>query len=60
MAGARVLMATLSAGRGIAIAVVTCCVIFSSVFYFFGDDSSESYIPVSPEGEAYSPVIQKC
>ena len=58
MAGARALLATLTAGGGIAIAVVTCCVIFGAAFYFFGDDSS-SYEPVSPEVEAYSPVIQK-
>ena len=59
MAGARALIAALTVGGGIAIAVVTCCVIFGAAFYFFGDDSTEGYVPVSPEVEAYSPVIQK-
>ena len=41
-----------------AIVIVVMCVLFGAAFYFFGDDSS-SYEPVSPEVEAYTPLIQK-
>ncbi|MDD6096892.1 MAG: lysozyme family protein [Firmicutes bacterium] len=54
----KALVTALAAGGWIAIAVIFCCVIFGAAFYFFGDETS-SYIPVSPEVEAYTPVIQK-
>ena len=41
-----------------AVVIVVMCVLFGAAFYFFGDDSS-SYEPVSPEVEAYTPLIQK-
>ena len=33
--------------------------LFGAAFYYFGDESSKSYTPVSAEVEAYTPVIQK-
>lgn len=47
------------AGGWAAIAVVICCVLFGAAFYFFGDAGTESYIPVSEEVEAYTPIIKK-
>ena len=47
------------AGGWVAIAVVICCVLFGAAFYFFGDAGTESYIPVSDEVEAYTPIIKK-
>lgn len=46
-------------GGWIAVAVVICCVLFGVAFYFFGDAGTESYIPVSDEVEAYTPIIKK-
>ena len=57
--GAKALITVIIAGGWAAVAVVLCCVIFGAAFYFFGDESSQSYTPVSPEVEAYTPVIQK-
>ncbi|MDO4486381.1 MAG: lysozyme family protein [Bacillota bacterium] len=54
----KALITAIAAGGWIAITVIFCCVIFGAAFYFFGDETS-SYIPVSPEVEAYTPVIQK-
>lgn len=54
----KALVTAIAAGGWIAITVILCCVIFGAAFYFFGDDSS-SYEPVSPEVEAYTPLIQK-
>ena len=34
-------------------------VFFGAAFYFFGDESSSNYTPISQEVEAYTPVIQK-
>lgn len=40
------------------LAIIICC-LFGAAFYFFGDDSSGNYIPVSAEVEAYTPEIRK-
>ncbi|MDO4486954.1 MAG: lysozyme family protein [Bacillota bacterium] len=56
--GTKALITAIFAVGWAAVAVVLCCVIFGTAFYFFGDDSS-SYEPVSPEVEAYTPLIQK-
>ena len=55
----KALFTAIAAGGWIAITVILCCVIFGAAFYFFGDESSQNYIPVSPEVEAYTSVIQK-
>ena len=55
----KALFTAIAAGGWIAITVILCCVIFGTAFYFFGDESSQNYIPVSPEVEAYTSVIQK-
>ena len=57
--GAKALITVIIAGGWAVVAVVLCCVIFGAAFYFFGDESSQSYTPVRPEVEAYTPVIQK-
>ena len=53
------MITAIATGGWIAITVIFCCVIFGAAFYFFGDESSQSYTPVSEEVEAYTPVIQK-
>ena len=58
-AGSKALITAIIAGGGAAVAVVLCCVIFGAAFYFFGDESSQSYTPVSEEVEAYTPMIQR-
>ena len=55
----RVLIASLSAGGTIAFVIILVFVLFGAAFYTFGDDSSENYIEVSPEVQAYTPVISK-
>ena len=57
--GTKALITVIIAGGWAAVAVVLCCVIFGAAFYFFGDESSQSYTPVSEEVEAYTPMIQK-
>lgn len=57
-ASAKALFATVTAGGAIALVVILCCVLFGAAFFFFGDESSETYTPVSEEVEAYTPVIQ--
>lgn len=56
---ARALISTLSAGGIVCLVIVLVCILFGAAFYFFGDDSSANYTPVSPEVEAYSAVIFK-
>ena len=56
--GARAMAMAIGAAGTAAIVIVVMCVLFGAAFYFFGDDSS-SYEPVSPEVEAYTPLIQK-
>lgn len=58
-ASAKALFATITVGGAIALVVILCCVLFGAAFFFFGDESSETYTPVSEEVEAYTPVIQK-
>ncbi len=55
----KALASAIAAGGWIAIIVILICVLFGAAFYVFGDDSSANYTPVSPEVEAYTPVIQK-
>lgn len=55
----KALVSAIAAGGTAAVVVVVCCILFGAAFYFFGDESSGSYTPVSPEVEAYTPVIEK-
>ena len=55
----KVLVSAIVAGGWIAVIVILICVLFGAAFYVFGDDSSANYTPVSPEVEAYTPLIQK-
>ena len=57
--GAKALIAAIGAAGFVAIVIILICVLFGAAFYFFGDQSADDYIPVSPEVEAYTPVIQK-
>ena len=52
-------MLMLGSGAWISMLVITVIVFFGAAFYFFGDESSSNYTPVSPEVEAYTPIIQK-
>lgn len=56
--GAKALFLAIGAAGSVAIIIILICVLFGAAFYFFGDESSSNYTPVSPEVEAYSPVIQ--
>ena len=55
----KALVTTIAAGGWIAVVVILICSLFGAAFYFFGDDSSANYTPVSPEVEAYTPLIEK-
>ena len=55
----KALVSAIAAGGTAAVVVVVCCILFGAAFYFFGDESSDSYTPVSPEVEVYTPVIEK-
>jgi hypothetical protein len=59
LASAKAALVALLAGGWIAVVVIIIFVFFGAAFYFFGDESSSNYTPVSPEVEAYTPVIQK-
>lgn len=54
----RALVMSIGAAGSAALIIVIMCTLFGVAFYFFGDDTS-SYIPVSLEVEAYTPVIKK-
>lgn len=56
--GAKALFLAIGAAGSVAIIIILICVLFGAAFYSFGDESSSNYTPVSPEVEAYSPVIQ--
>ena len=56
---AKAMIEVLSAGGIVCLVIVLVCILFGAAFYFFGDDSSANYTPVSPEVEAYSAVISK-
>lgn len=55
----KALVTAIAAGGWVAILAVVICVMFGAALYFFGDESSNTYTPVSPEVEAYTPVISK-
>ena len=55
----KTLISAVIAGGWIAVIVIIICCLFGAAFYFFGDESSQSYTPVSEEVEAYTPIIQK-
>lgn len=55
----KAMIEALSAGGIVCLVIVLVCILFGAAFYFFGDDSSANYTPVSPEVEAYSAVISK-
>ena len=55
----KALMTALGAGGCIAVIISLIFILFGAAFYFFGDDSSSNYTPVSPEVEAYTPIIEK-
>ena len=55
----KLLIASLTAGGSVALVIILVFVLFGAAFYTFGDDSSDNYIEVSPEVEAYSPLISK-
>lgn len=57
--GAKALILSLGLVNAIAVAVIIICILFGSAFYFFGDEASSAYTPVSKEVEAYTPVIKK-
>ena len=56
---AKAMIDAISAGGIVCLVIVLVCILFGAAFYFFGDDSSANYTPVSPEVEAYSAVISK-
>ncbi len=58
IAGARAMLMAIGTAGFVAVIIVTMCVFFGAAFYFFGDEAS-SYTAVSPEVEAYTPVIRK-
>ncbi len=55
----KALLTALGAGGCIAVVITLIFILFGAAFYFFGDESSSNYTPVSPEVEAYTPIIQK-
>ena len=56
---AKAMIEAISAGGIVCLVTMLVCILFGAAFYFFGDDSSANYTPVSPEVEAYSAVISK-
>lgn len=59
IAGTKAFVAAMVAGGWIAVVTILVFCLFGAAFYFFGDTSSNTYIPVSAEVEAYTPVIQQ-
>ncbi len=57
-ASTKALIAAVSAGGAVTVIVVLCCVLLGAALYIFGDESSESYTPVSAEVEAYTQTIR--
>lgn len=58
-AATKALIAAIAAGGWIAVVIIIVCCLFGAAFYCFGDSSSNSYIPVSKEVEAYDPLIRE-
>lgn len=56
---AKLLITALTAGGSVAVIIILIFVLFGAAFYTFGDDSSDNYIEVSPEVEAYTPLISR-
>ena len=56
---AAALISAISAGGIVSVVIIVICVMFGAAFYFFGDESSKNYTPVSAEVEAYASLIQK-
>ena len=56
---AKAMIDAISAGGIVCLVIALVCILFGAAFYFFGDDSSANYTPVSPEVEAYSAVISQ-
>ena len=59
LASARTLISSLIAGGWVSVFIILIFVLFGAAFYFFGDESSSNYIPVSDEVEAYTETIKK-
>lgn len=55
----KLLIASLTAGGSVAIVIILIFVLFGAAFYTFGDDSADNYIEVSPEVEAYTPLVSR-
>lgn len=55
----KLLIASLTAGGSVAVVIILIFVLFGAAFYTFGDDSANNYIEVSPEVEAYTPLISR-
>ncbi|MBR0455694.1 MAG: lysozyme family protein, partial [Firmicutes bacterium] len=55
----KLLITSLTAGGSIALIIILVFVLFGAAFYTFGDDSADNYVEVSPEVQAYSPLISK-
>ena len=55
----KALIGLLTGGGAIALIVIVVCVLFGAAFATFGDESADNFIEVSPEVEAYSPVIAR-
>lgn len=56
---AKLLISSLAAGGSVAIVIILIFVLFGAAFYTFGDDSADNYVEVSPEVEAYTPLISR-
>ena len=56
---AKALFLALVTGGWIVVLVIIVCIFFGAAFYFYGDESSANYTAVSPQVEAYTPIIQK-
>lgn len=56
--GTKAFISAIIAGGWTAVLIIVICCIFGAAFHFFGDTSS-SYLPVSEEVEAYTPVIHE-
>lgn len=59
IAGTKALVGLIVAGGWISLIIILVFTLFGAAYYFFGDESSSNYTPVSPEVEAYTPVIEK-
>jgi len=54
----KALISAIIAGGWISVIVIVICCLFGAAFHFFGD-TSNNYLPVSEEVEAYTPVIRE-